>query len=243
MRALHVLCRSICRWLRLRHQRSVLRVELVARWWACRALRWECCARRWACEDRRPPTSTHRCVGRARGIGGNGGGSGAVCESGGGAGGTSGMVCCAGGSVWSGVVCCATKGEAKNPNAKVAQTNVARCMGGSDVFTITIAAAEGSSTGPSAEFSGAEARPVSCACASVCGERWSADLSFGTGSPVGCLRTYPRLSSAAAASSTSSWMIAATGSSRVTMPTDWPAMTEPLSTSPSITARRSAPAQ
>jgi hypothetical protein len=40
---------------------------------------------------------------------------------------------------------------------------------GSDVFTVTIAAAEGSSIGPSAEFSGAEARPVSCACASVCG--------------------------------------------------------------------------
>jgi hypothetical protein len=53
----------------------------------------------------------------------------------------------------------------------------------------------------------------------------------------------PRRSSAAAASSASSRMISATGSSRVTMPTDWPAMTDPLSTSPSITARRSAPAQ
>jgi hypothetical protein len=56
-------------------------------------------------------------------------------------------------------------------------------------------------------------------------------------------RGQPREASAAAASSTSSWIIAATGSSRLTMPTDWPAMTDPLSTSPSITARFSAPAQ
>ena len=53
----------------------------------------------------------------------------------------------------------------------------------------------------------------------------------------------PRVPSAAAASSTSSLRISATGSSRLTMPTDWPAITEPPSTSPSITARRSAPAQ
>lgn len=53
----------------------------------------------------------------------------------------------------------------------------------------------------------------------------------------------PREASAAAASSTSSDRISATGSSRLTMPTDWPAITDPLSTSPSITARRSAPAQ
>jgi hypothetical protein len=79
------------------------------------------------------------------------------------------VVCCAGGSVWSGVVCCADEGEAKNPNAKAAQTNVARCMGGSDGFTVTIAGAVGSGTGPSAIFSGAEARPVSCACAGVWG--------------------------------------------------------------------------
>ena len=48
---------------------------------------------------------------------------------------------------------------------------------------------------------------------------------------------------AAAASSINSRMMSATGSSRVTMPTDWPAITEPVSTSPSITARRSDPAQ
>jgi len=48
---------------------------------------------------------------------------------------------------------------------------------------------------------------------------------------------------AALASSTSSAMISATGSSRLTIPTDCPAITEPPSTSPSITARRSAPAQ
>ena len=54
---------------------------------------------------------------------------------------------------------------------------------------------------------------------------------------------YPREPSAAFASSTSSAMMSATGSSLVTMPTDCPAMTEPVSTSPSITARRSAPAQ
>ena len=58
-----------------------------------------------------------------------------------------------------------------------------------------------------------------------------------------CAAAYPRLSSAAAASSTSSAMISATGSSRLTMPTDCPAITEPRSTSPSITARLSAPAQ
>ena len=49
--------------------------------------------------------------------------------------------------------------------------------------------------------------------------------------------------SAATAWSTSSAMISATGCSAVTMPTDWPAITEPFSTSPSMTARRSAPAQ
>lgn len=54
---------------------------------------------------------------------------------------------------------------------------------------------------------------------------------------------YPREPSAAAASSTSSARISATGSSFLTMPTDWPAITLPVSTSPSITARRSAPAQ
>jgi hypothetical protein len=53
----------------------------------------------------------------------------------------------------------------------------------------------------------------------------------------------PREASAAAASSISSDRISATGSSRLTIPTDWPAITDPLSTSPSITARRSAPAQ
>ena len=37
--------------------------------------------------------------------------------------------------------------------------------------------------------------------------------------------------------------MSATGSSLVTMPTDWPAINDPPSTSPSITARRSAPAQ
>ena len=52
-----------------------------------------------------------------------------------------------------------------------------------------------------------------------------------------------RASSAAAACAISPPMMSATGSSRLTMPTDWPAITEPCSTSPSITARRSAPAQ
>ncbi len=52
-----------------------------------------------------------------------------------------------------------------------------------------------------------------------------------------------RRSRAAAASSTRVWMMSAAGSSFFTIPTDWPAITEPLSTSPSITARRRAPAQ
>src|SRR4051812_34552919 len=47
-----------------------------------------------------------------------------------------------------------------------------------------------------------------------------------------------RLSKAAAASATSWPTISARGSSRVTIPTDWPAMSEPCSISPSITARR-----
>ena len=50
-------------------------------------------------------------------------------------------------------------------------------------------------------------------------------------------------SSALAASAIRLAMISALGSSLVTMPTDWPAITLPCSTSPSITARRSAPAQ
>jgi hypothetical protein len=52
-----------------------------------------------------------------------------------------------------------------------------------------------------------------------------------------------RLSSAVAASAIRLAMMSAIGSSLVTMPTDWPAITLPCSTSPSITARRSAPAQ
>src|SRR6185312_13446881 len=52
-----------------------------------------------------------------------------------------------------------------------------------------------------------------------------------------------RAAKAATACPTSSWMIPAVGCSAVTMPTDCPAITEPLSTSPSMTARRSAPAQ
>ncbi len=52
-----------------------------------------------------------------------------------------------------------------------------------------------------------------------------------------------RFSSADAASLISAAIISAIGSSLVTMPTDCPAMTEPCSISPSITARRSAPAQ
>src|SRR5438270_540731 len=150
-----------------------MREECVARRCACRA-------RRCACETRRPLTSTQRCVGRARGIGANGGGaSGAVCESGGGAGGTSGTVCCAGGtsgagccaggSVWSGVVCCADEGEAKNPNARTAQTSVARCMIGS-MFTGQNSRRRRVKHRAEPDFSRAEAQPVSCACASVCGK-------------------------------------------------------------------------
>ena len=57
-------------------------------------------------------------------------------------------------------------------------------------------------------------------------------------------RHYPaRPPSAASASATSSAMIVATGAISVTMPTDWPAISEPDSMSPSTTARRSAPAQ
>ncbi len=52
-----------------------------------------------------------------------------------------------------------------------------------------------------------------------------------------------RRSRACAASSTSWRRICATGASSFTIPTDWPAITEPVSTSPSITARLSAPAQ
>ncbi len=52
-----------------------------------------------------------------------------------------------------------------------------------------------------------------------------------------------RFSSADAASLISAAIISGIGSSLVTMPTDCPAMTEPCSISPSITARRSAPAQ
>ena len=52
-----------------------------------------------------------------------------------------------------------------------------------------------------------------------------------------------RAFSASAASAISALMISASGSSFVTMPTDCPAITLPCSTSPSITARLSAPAQ
>gem|GEM_PF-4615235 len=69
------------------------------------------------------------------------------------------------------------------------------------------------------------------------------NLARGDGG-AGRRRAHSRRSaSAAAASPTRPSMIAAAGSSRVTMPTDWPAMSEPCSTSPSTTARRSAPAQ
>ena len=60
---------------------------------------------------------------------------------------------------------------------------------------------------------------------------------------AGASTVAPRRDSAVSASSTSSAMISATGASRVTMPTDWPAIRLPVSTSPSTTARRSAPAQ
>ena len=53
----------------------------------------------------------------------------------------------------------------------------------------------------------------------------------------------PRPASAASASATSSAMMSATGATQSTMPTDWPAISEPCSTSPSTTARRRAPAQ
>ena len=56
-------------------------------------------------------------------------------------------------------------------------------------------------------------------------------------------RQAARFSSACAASAISVAMISAAGSSLVTMPTDCPAIRLPCSTSPSITARRSAPAQ
>src|SRR6476646_674074 len=52
-----------------------------------------------------------------------------------------------------------------------------------------------------------------------------------------------RRPSAASLSAISAATISATGSSWVTMPTDWPAIKLPFSTSPSITARLSAPAQ
>src|SRR5437016_10974233 len=98
----------------LRHERVVLIVE-------CVALRcaWSAVCR--ACVTRCSPTSTQRCVGRADGIGGNGGGtSGAACGSGGGAGGTPGGVCCAGACGWSGAVCCAADGDATIPNRRAA---------------------------------------------------------------------------------------------------------------------------
>ena len=52
-----------------------------------------------------------------------------------------------------------------------------------------------------------------------------------------------RRSRACAASSINWARMSVTEASSLTMPTDWPAMTEPVSTSPSITARLSAPAQ
>ena len=74
-----------------------------------------------------------------------------------------------------------------------------------------------------------------------------AEAASTAGEPIGPepvdARAYPREPSAAFASSTNSAMMSATGSSRLTMPTDCPAITDPPSTSPSITARRSAPAQ
>ena len=75
-----------------------------------------------------------------------------------------------------------------------------------------------------------------------CGGGWQRVLSdIVTNCSIN--RLIQRASSAASAALAKSAMIVATGSSLVTMPTDCPAISDPFSMSPSITARRNAPAQ
>src|SRR5262249_2491952 len=68
-------------------------------------------------------------------------------------------------------------------------------------------------------------------------------LHYKAGGPGPPGMAPPRATIALSACSTTSSMISCVVCSRVTMPTLCPAMSEPVSTSPSTTARRSAPAQ